>query len=318
MHHSLSPVSRILTLSVLAGARTGRWLAVPLATMLALSLASADLAEAKRLGGGSSFGSKPGYSAPKEAPKAPPSQAQKQAAPPQHQTAPAKPSLLGGLGGMVGGLVMGGLIGSLLFGGGGFGGPGLMDVLLLGGVAFLAFKLLRRKRTPEPAFAGAGGGQIHMPSSREEPPVMARQSGGWGSLQGDAPPPAGPALPADVEEGAFLEGAKMLYARLQAAWDRRDLEDIRTFVSPEVHAEIARQAAADPGPGRTEILHVQAQVLEARTQGSETVISVLFDAMLREDRQQERPSQVREVWHFRRDESAARPEWQLEGIQQLA
>ncbi|MDY0226169.1 MAG: hypothetical protein RBR38_04995 [Desulfomicrobium apsheronum] len=50
-----------------------------------------------------------------------------------------------------------------------------------------------------------------------------------------------------------------------------------------MHAKIARQATDDPTPGRTEILTVDARILESRTEGRETVISVLFDALLRED-----------------------------------
>jgi predicted lipid-binding transport protein (Tim44 family) len=63
---------------------------------------------------------------------------------------------------------------------------------------------------------------------------------------------------------------------------------------------------------------IEARVLEARSSGTETVISVHFDAMLREDDPSAPAEQVREVWHIRRDESAPSPQWILEGIQQLA
>jgi len=85
----------------------------------------------------------------------------------------------------------------------------------------------------------------------------------------------------------------------------------------EVHEEIARQATLDPAPSLTEILMLEARVLEARSEGTETVISVLLDAMLREDGPSATAEQVREVWHIRRDESASPPQWTLEGIQQL-
>jgi predicted lipid-binding transport protein (Tim44 family) len=127
----------------------------------------------------------------------------------------------------------------------------------------------------------------------------------------------GPVLPKGLDEQEFLTGAKALYTRLQASWDRRDIDDIRQFTSPEVHEEIARQATLDPAPGRTEILMLEARVLEARSAGTETVISVLLDAMLREDGPNATAEQVREVWHIRRDESASSPQWMLEGIQQL-
>jgi predicted lipid-binding transport protein (Tim44 family) len=129
---------------------------------------------------------------------------------------------------------------------------------------------------------------------------------------------APPVLPAGLDESEFLAGAKALYARLQASWDRRDLGDIKGFTSPEVFSEISRQAKEDPAPGKTDILMIEARIVEAGTQGTQTVISVLYDVLLREDQSASGSAQVREVWHIRRDESAANPQWVLEGIQQLA
>ena len=63
---------------------------------------------------------------------------------------------------------------------------------------------------------------------------------------------------------------------------------------------------------------VEARALDVRSSGTETVISVLFDAMLREDSADAPAEQIREVWHIRRDESAPSPQWTLEGIQQMA
>jgi len=125
-------------------------------------------------------------------------------------------------------------------------------------------------------------------------------------------------MPAGLDEAEFLAGVKALYARLQASWDRRDLDDIRQFTSPEVFSEIARQAQEDPAPGKTDILMVEARVLEAASHGGQTVITVFFDVLLREDQSAGNPGQVREVWRISRDENAARPSWTLEGIQQLA
>jgi predicted lipid-binding transport protein (Tim44 family) len=62
---------------------------------------------------------------------------------------------------------------------------------------------------------------------------------------------------------------------------------------------------------------VDARVLESRTEGTETVISVLFDALLREDGPAAPSEQIREIWHIRRDETATSAQWTLEGIQQL-
>jgi predicted lipid-binding transport protein (Tim44 family) len=294
-----------------------RFLLVPLVftLFLALFLAFTGQADAARLGGGKSFGSKPSYSRPAAPPKQSPDM-QRQATPGQ-QAAPGA-SRFGGLGGMFGGLLMGGLIGSMLFGGG-FAGPGMLDILLIGGGLFLLFRFLRaRRQASQPQYARAGLG-----ADREagySGGSSGGYGGGWSNLGADdraAPEASRVVMPRGVDEKEFLAGAKTLYTRLQNSWDKRDLNDIAEFTAPEVHAEIARQAAADPTPGRTEILMIDARVLEARQSGSETVISVFFDVLLREDGSAGSPTQAREVWHFGRDEAAPAPEWKLEGLQQL-
>lgn len=108
-----------------------------------------------------------------------------------------------------------------------------------------------------------------------------------------------------------------MYARLQHSWDRRDLKDIALFTTPEVLAEITRQANADPAPSKTELLLVNAKLLEFREEAADTVVAVLFDVLMREDAGEERPKQIREVWHFSRPTGDLQANWRLEGIQQL-
>jgi len=308
-----------------------RWLCVPLVA-LAVLLMSIDFAEAKRMGGGSSFGSKDSYSKSYDKPTPPNKNmtTERQATPSQQPNAAPGGfmSRFGGVGGMLGGLLVGGLLGSLLFGGGG-GGFGILEILLLGVAGFMLFRFIRSRRAAQAGqatrmeqAAPMGGDRLaysapvgnYAPGGNADGWACVRSTpGGLGGSADIAPP----VMPAGLDETEFLAGAKALYARLQASWDRRDLDDIRGFTSPEVYAEISRQAKEDPAPGKTDILMVEAQVVEAGTQGTQTVISVLYDVLLREDQADSRPSKVREVWHIRRDESAPNPQWTLEGIQQL-
>lgn len=259
-----------------------------------------DLADAKRLGGGGSFGSRPSYSKSFQKPSAPSS------APTQQMAPGASP--MGGrgmFGGMLGGMLMGGLLGSMLFGGS-FSGISFIDILLIGGGLFL---LLRFLRSRQPATqTAAGPGRVH---------DMNQHS--WDTLRSTENRTAttAPTVPAGFDTNEFLDGAKTAYTRLQAAWDKRDLADLRQFTSPEVFSEIEHQAAADPGPGRTEILLLEARLLEVKTLGNQTVATVLFDAMLREDDPSAPAGQVREAWHFSRYESGGSVHWVVEGIQQL-
>lgn len=306
------------------------------------------LAEAARLGGGGSFGSRPSYSRSYSKPVAPssgytqPSPAQAPKAAPQSPAAPAaplaapQPSFMSRFGLGLGGLVAGGLIGSMLFGhGGGWGaggGIGLMDILLIGLVIFLAVKLLRRRSGPD---SGVDSSQDASQADLQAPPptdIRSRAEQSWQGLSsrpetaatggfGDAAaqPQAGPepALPPGFNLPEFLEGAKTVYARLQHSWDRRDLADIALFTTPGVLDEIKRQAAADPSPSKTEVLLINARLLEFREEEADTVASVYFDVLLREDVSEERPKQVREVWHFSRPTGNADANWRLEGIQQM-
>ncbi|GAB6125559.1 TIM44-like domain-containing protein [Humidesulfovibrio idahonensis] len=320
--------------------------------MLALALAGAltvDCAFAKRMGGGTSFGGRSTYSrsytpAP-SAPYAPSSPAQpgqtarsatQTQTPPLAQ--PQSPGMFGRMGWGLGGFMAGGLIGSMLFGhGGGWGaggGIGLMDILLIGLIVYLGYRLLRGRS----GAANVPGPQSVRPEDLK-PDARYRAEQSWDNLrsqpQQPTPPPAGanptggfgvapaseapaePVVPEGFSVPDFLEGAKTVYARLQHSWDRRDLNDIALFTTPEVLAEIKRQAVADPSPSKTELLLVNGKLLEFREEAQDTVATVLFDVLLREDASEDRPKQIREVWHFSRPTGDLKANWRLEGIQQL-
>ena len=274
-----------------------------------------EAAEAARLGGGGSFGSRPSYQRSAPAPSPRPTAPQSQPGLSQPNPMGASSPMGGRWGGMLGGLVMGSLIGSLLFGGGhGSGGVGLMDILLLGGGLFLLMRYLRSRKT---------AAQSASPSGFTNPFHERSTQQGWGA-SGDTPDeaavpavPATPPIPPGFDQGEFMKGAQTIYTRMQSAWDKRDLEDIRKFTSPEVYAEIEKQAQDDPQPSRTEILLVNARLLEVRSVDNQEIASVHYDVMMREGDADKLAKQVREIWHFSRDEKSAASFWRLEGIQQV-
>ncbi len=317
--------------------------------LVALSLVPDD-ADAARIGGGRSFGGRPSMSTPysRPAPSSPTMRQQTNRATQQPGAAAAAPNrgLFGGMGGMLGGLLAGGLIGSLLFGGGGMGGGmgGLLDIILIGALIYFGIKFFRRRaaaRQEEQASgmmgrpagqAGSFGAMDYRGAEPEAAPVQRSASsgmggmGGWGALASNpaasdiftgTPDDAAPSmdLPADFDEEEFLRGAKTAYARLNASWDKRDLDDIAQFSTPAFMDEIRRQKEEDPTPGRTEIMLVNASVVEARKDGGDQIVSVYFDVLLRENPNQETPSNVREVWHFTRPIAGGM--WKLDGIQQI-
>jgi predicted lipid-binding transport protein (Tim44 family) len=284
--------------------------------LFVINLATFEVAEAARMGSGKSFGQRPAYNQnqTRDATAAP--------AAPQQQAgaaAQAQPNrgMLGGMGGMLGGLLAGGLL-AALFMGGAFDGLNMADMLIFAAIALLIFYFVRRRaagmqRTAHGVAGGAGGaGGPIWPSAgggQSSPPSAA--TGGFQSQ-------AAAAVPANFDSAAFLAGAKAAYRDLQAAWDSGDLSALRQATTDAVFAELQDQLRQRQGQNQTEVLRLEAEVIEVRDLGREQVVTVMFDVMMREeDDAAARPQQVREIWHFVRNSGMGGPAWLLEGIQQL-
>lgn len=204
---------------------------------------------------------------------------------------------------------MGGLIGSLLFGGAGAtGGPGLLDLIVIGAVLFFVVKLLRSRNNPAPQQA------VQMPYGASGSNAFGGYGGG-SATDGEANSKV--ALPPDFDSGDLIKGAKAAYNRLQSSWSRRDFEDIAQFASPAVMAELRKQGEIDKEPSPIEILLVDATIVDVKDDGDERVASVFFDVLMREDPRKEEPSQVKEIWHFTKRISDTNSFWLLDGIQQV-
>jgi predicted lipid-binding transport protein (Tim44 family) len=307
---------------------------------LSLSLGGMSDANAKRFGGGSSFGSRPSYSAPYQRSATPPSrpanQNQQPAATPNQAARPgwaSRPGLMG----MLGGLALGGLLGSML--GGAFHGINFLDILVFGAIAFLLYKLFAARKAgsaQQPAYNrsadhhyqdAASSHQDHQasqtnPAGFDTDILFKKDKNNTASSESYAQPAqqdggfAKAAMPKDFDQQAFLNGAKTAFAHLQKAWDDRDLAEIRGLTTDKVFAEIQDQLKASATENRTEILKLEAELLEVREVGSELEAVVLFDSIMREDVNAQ-AEQVREVWHFIKPKISIQPKWYLDGIQQL-
>lgn len=306
--------------------------AIMVLVMLAFAYVEADAA---RIGGGRSFGGRPSMSQPftRSLPSNPSSIGQQAQRPGQQMANAASPAgrgLFGGMGGMLGGLLAGSLLGSLLFGGGFQGGGGFLDIILIGGLLYLAYRLFSRRRA---ATQGAGHdnaapfGSTPTPTpdtmqQRTATPQGTRGGFDWNALT--TPTSSNqqtfaqdvPNKPAGFDEEEFLRGAKAAYARLNSAWDRRDLADIAQFSTPAFMKEIEQQAEEDKNPGKTEIMLVNASLVQVDTLGAEQIAQVYFNVLLREDPTQDAPTEVREIWHFTRPTNDTGT-WKLDGIQQV-
>jgi len=279
---------------------------------LAIGLAAGDADAAKRFGGGSSLGKQRAAPTQKEAaPAAAPTPA-KPAAAPTPTTPPPQPSFMSRFGGLIAGLGLGALLGSLFSGGlGGMGG--ILMLLLVAGLGFMAWRAFASRRAPAaPApmqFAGAGGAE---PATRAPLNI-----GGGVSAPVDAPKAEPVAIPG-FEVEPFLRVAKTSFIRLQAANDAGDLDDIRDFTTPEMFAEISMQLR-DRGdaPQKTEVVSVNASLVEAVVEGDYAIVSVRFTGLIRETADAN-PEPFDEIWHVRQDQRDRKATWLIAGIQQVA
>ncbi len=292
---------------------------------LSLSLGGMSDANAKRFGGGSSFGSRPSYSAPYQRSATPQSrpanQNQQPAATPNQAAKPgwaSRPGLMG----MLGGLALGGLLGSML--GGAFHGINFLDILVFGAIAFLLYKLFAAKKAgsaQQPAYNRSADHHYQDTASSYQDPQATTNPAGFDTdilfkKDKNAAPSRQVAVPGDFDPVSFLNGAKIAFTHLQKAWDERDLAEIRGLTTDKVFAEIQDQLKTSATENRTEILKLEAELLEVREIGSDLEAVVLFDSIMREDVNAQ-AEQVREVWHFIKPKVSIQPKWYLDGIQQL-
>ncbi|GAB4363383.1 MAG: Tim44-like domain-containing protein [Methylohalobius crimeensis] len=284
-------------------------------------LAPIEDAEAKRFGGGRSFGGKSFYSTPYKR-----SQLQQRRTTSQKKAAQTNQSARqswrnrGGLLGWMAPLLIGGLLGSLFFGGA-FEHLNLADFLIFGGLAMLAFKFLARRS--QPVEEAPYGGAASEPGYRRDPspatgsrPFDTDLLFKHGDSVSKSPIPASlTAVPADFHVEQFLEEVKHLFRQLQDAWNRDELADIRGLTTDEVFMGIKAQKDMDGNGPFTEVLALEAQLLDYQETPDTQEAAVLFDAELQEA--QQTPEKVQEIWHFVRSKRHFRPAWILDGIQQI-
>lgn len=260
-----------------------------------------DVAEAKRLGGGSSFGKS--YTTPKKVAPAP--SREQTAAKTGTTTNTATRSR--GFGGLMGGLLAGGLL-AALFMGGAFEGIQLMDIVLIGLIGFVLFKLFAgRKPQREPAYAMPGGTM-----ARQQPEPAPARFGGPVGNPGLAS--ARLTLPEWFNEKAFVDGAQQHFIHLQKAWDTQDWSEIRDYMSDEMFEALQRERAKLPAEQHTAVESVMAELVNFMDEGDHVVASVHFYGWIAESGQP--LSEFSEIWHLHRDMQVDNADWKIVGIDQ--
>jgi predicted lipid-binding transport protein (Tim44 family) len=182
---------------------------------------------------------------------------------------------------------------------------------------FFVVRMLRKPRQEQStrpmqySGMGANTGNTSVPPATPAPAAAAAGTA--------TPPHSGTAnIPADFQVEPFLRNAKTSFIRLQAANDARDVSDIREYTTPEMFAEISMQISErDHEPQKTEVMAINAELLEVVTENDLAIASVRFNGQLREapDRS---PEAFDEIWHVQKSLKDPESVWLLAGIQQVS
>ena len=330
------------------------------ALMLAILMVVHPQADAKRMGNGKSTGQQSSNVTQREASHAPstpgaPAQninnaaAKPAAAPAPAAPAPAPKKPWGAmLGGLAAGLGLAWLAHSLGMGQG-FGQ--ILMFLLLGVAAFVVFKMVMRSRQSA-STAQSNASPFAFQGAGSATPATAPVSQGYSldkvgndasarpwersnSISFDAlnSAPSGGSMigsalagsqnwgiPDGFDTAGFIEAAKRNFTTLQAAWDRSDVNTLRSMMTDSMLGEIRTQLAErethrGTQPNQTDVVMLEAQLLGIEDLGEAYMASVEFSGMIREEASAG-PSPFREVWNMTKPKSG-NSGWLVAGVQAL-
>ncbi len=120
----------------------------------------------------------------------------------------------------------------------------------------------------------------------------------------------------DVE--AFLKVSKTNFMNLQKAWDSADIQSLSAMMTEAMLADIQSQLSerqkTGAGGSRSDVVMLDAQLLDIEEQEHAHLASVEFSGVIREDTAG--PSPFREIWTITRPRSGGSG-WLVSGVQAL-
>lgn len=299
-----------------------RLMALAVALFALGALVAAEHADARRMGGGRSLGAQrqvtPAPAPPTSPSVAPAPSSPMQAAPAKAATAPAASGAsrwLGPIAGLAAGLGLAALLSHLGLSET-FASFLLLALLVGGGFFLLRMLLARRAPAARPLqYAGAGAATPRV-EPRLDPSAPARFEPVMGAASGAAPVTAAPAgnYPPGFDPAPFVAQAKLQFHKLQAAFDSGDRKALADVMTPEMFVEVTRELADRGSHLPTEIMRLDATILEATTEGDRHWMSVHFRGLLREDGTV-LPKEFDEIWNLTKPVDG-KSGWLLAGIQQ--
>ena len=214
-----------------------------------------------------------------------------------------------------------------------FGNFLMIALLALAAVFLVRFVMRRMGGTAArgPALAGAGAPAAASPwnapattnaaTSTPRPPIAAPPQAEAAPATAAPTPESVPAsvtpafVPASFDSEGFARIAKMIFIRMQAANDSADLDDLRRFTTPEMFAA-ARLDLQERGPAeqKTDVVRVDADVLDVASEDGRQIVSVRFHGQIVET-PGAAPVDFDEVWHLVKPDDDSRS-WAIAGIEQ--
>ncbi|MFA7282284.1 MAG: TIM44-like domain-containing protein [Sterolibacterium sp.] len=276
--------------------------------VLGLTLTTVDAEAARRMGTGKSIGMQRQMTPPAQGPGAASGVAKGSGAAAAPQAQPNR-SWMGPIAGLAAGLGLAALASHFGF------GEELASMLMIGLVVMavmIAVGLIMRRRAAsrQPAMAGVGGMQYAASGADQIGQISSTGSGAR------AEKPATQGIPSDFDVDGFVRNAKVNFIRLQAANDACNIDEIRNFTTPEMFAELKMNFSERGNVVQeTEVVSVDANVIEVLEEDNRYVVSVRYSGLIREDKDGPVES-IEEIWHLIKSRDGESG-WLLAGIQQI-
>lgn len=322
-----------------------------LAAFAVLTLTLNGIADARRMGGGGNFGAQRSVPLQKAAPApavpagnaaSPSSPPPSQPAAPASASAPKAPPAaapatassgtsrwLGPIAGIAAGLGLAALMSHLGLSEG-FGTILLLGLVIFAGYFVLRMLLGRRQTSGAPlqyssatARANSSAPSVFTPSAPSAPSwripstsELAAQSSSASATEALAVGATRKTLPQGFDAAAFATEAKRKYIEIQRSYDDADRAALSSVMTAEMATEIGRELDKRGLHHPTEIVTLDADVLDVSTEEDKYWISVRFTGQVKEDGES-LPHSIDEVWNLTKPVKGGSG-WLLAGISQAA
>ena len=289
-------------------------------------------AEARRMGGGRSFGRQspnimqqrqaatpPATTAPR-AGSATPNAAARSGAAATNTARSGMSRFLGPIAGIAAGLGIAALLSSMGLSGAFL--EMLSSMILIGLLVFGVMFIVRRLRggAARPATThGANPMQRRNTSTpewqRPLTPTAPTAAAAAPAFESDPAQPVDESwfIPENFDTPGFLDNAKAQFVKIQAVWDSGDTEQLGEYLTDDLIAEIKPELQARAEGGKTEVVLLNAELMGIETVSGGHLASIRYSGMLRESADAE-AFRFEEVWNLYKAENEG---WLLAGIQQM-